>query len=50
MHDMRKQELANKLVDLSTSLTREQARGKTRPWKTLPNMWTEKQRPEGFIA
>jgi len=28
MHDMRKQELANKLGDLSTSLTRQEARGK----------------------
>jgi hypothetical protein len=37
MQDTRKQKLANKWGDLSSSLTREEARGKTRPRKTLPN-------------
>jgi len=50
MQDMRKEEVANKSGDVSTSLTREQARAKTRPRKTLPNMGAEKQRPKGFIA
>jgi hypothetical protein len=34
MQDMRKEEVANKSGDVSTSLTREQARAKTRPRKT----------------
>jgi hypothetical protein len=50
MHDTRKEELANKWGDLSSSLSREEAWGKTRPRKTLPNMWAEKQGPEGFMA
>jgi hypothetical protein len=50
MQDMRKEEVANKSGDISTSLTCEQARAKTWARKTLPNRGAEKQRPEGFIA
>jgi len=50
MHDTRKQELANKSGDLSSSLTREEARSKTRPWKTNPYTSAEKQGREGLMA
>jgi hypothetical protein len=42
MHDMRREEIANKFGELWASLTGEQAGGKIWAWKTLPTVGAEK--------